>query len=367
MERSNYPALVQNPDTIHLDVSSSFPLHENVIKAANDAMLLVGSPDKGSYDGAIKAQQTVEQTRQDVADFLGADSDEIFFCHSATQAANDLIACLKNSGGGKLIYSPEDHASNAKLHQNGDIKLNYNMDGTYALSGHEEELVGSIFLATHVHQLYGTNTDFLYVKDKLKPWATILDISQSVSRAPINLGKLNIDAAYFSGQKIGGLAGVGVVYIRRKSQNKFSQTDDLAGTLKNIFEPHTVPVVAVASLGAAVRVLNDYGMQNMVEYFDDTTQDLVLARLANMQHVRLAKGVAYSHKVCSGYGIVSFELEGYDPSELGMILGDQSINVRSGGHCTLDSEGKNLTRMSWHAFTSRDDLNTALDAIESLC
>ena len=367
MNYSDYPSLQKSPNRIHLDVSSSFPIHKDVIRSVNDAMLVVCSPGKLSCGDADTAQDIVDNTRSNLARFLGVDDSEIYFCYSATQAIKDLVQNLANDIT-QIVASDEDHSSNFKqaLSSSAEVlNIKYSESGAYDLNPGQRVSDRSLFIATHVHQLYGADTGFDKVVDELKPWAVALDISQSVSRMPINLGSMPADIAYFSGQKVGGIAGVGVIYIKNSARQRLFPKYGKSQKLKELLEPNTLPLASIASLNAGIKVLQDYGMERIAGRLARTTQDVVLSQLFDASNVKLSKGVA-SNMTCDGCGIVSFSIEGYSADEIGFILNDYGINVRAGDHCTNNSQGRSLVRMSWHVMNDEDQLQKLIDVIKSL-
>lgn len=358
MEIRDYPAL--SDGRTHLDVAACFPSHRRVIAAAEQAMKTLGVPGKGNYSN--QATLEADQLRSKLAKFLGVNDDEIFFCHSATQAARDLVN-LARQHCQAVIYSPEDHKSNAAAaHQTGlaETRLEYDLTGRYTLpSSTLPSPHSTLFLATHLHGIYGLVTGFEYIIEALHPKVTILDISQSVGRLPLHLDKMPIAAAYFSAQKLGGLAGLGVVYIKRSAQ-------DLLGDLTDL-EPNTLPLHLLAGLSAALDVLEDIGMARIYGRLADLTGGLVLPKLGEIAGLSFSKGVAHHDTVCGGCGIVSFKLNGYSAQDVGMILDDANINVRAGDHCLAGSLAeRDWVRLSWHVFTPEEDLHRALHAINEL-
>lgn len=362
MQRSDYPGLLQSPERIHCDVSAAFPIHKDVIAAANEAMMLVGTPQKGMYESARDANDIVEETRQAVAKLIGADPDEVFFCSSATSAAREVVRQMAHECSA-IIYSPEDHTSNIHAAQAASVPLvpvYYTQQGKYSTHNLKPEAAnGALFLATHVHQLYGAHTGYGRIIDAVQPKITALDISQSVSRTLIALHNMPVDIAYFSAQKVGGIAGLGVLYVRRELQRCISNISHI--------EPHTLSVPLVAALKAAVAILQAKGPMRCYSYLADTTSDIVIPGLAAIPDVELAKGTTMNDNACDGYGIVSFSVNGYTAQEIGMILDDEGISVRAGDHC-IDTQHvtNNLVRLSWHVFTSPGELRRIIATIATL-
>lgn len=359
MERHHYPAL-RAPGRIHCDVSASFPLHERVIAAANAAMLQLGVPDKGNYQAAADASRVVAAARAEIADFLGAHPSEIFFCHGATQVASELVR-QASAWCDAVLYAPEDHLATIRAVEAAGLPtqtLTYTPQGRYQLND-EAAAANVMFMATHIHPLYGSNSNFTDIVSAVSPAMTLLDISQSVARIPINLSAMPVDAAFFSAQKLGGIPGLGVVYVKRSSQKKFAQLSEI--------EPHTMPIVLLEALRAAIRVIKDVGIENCYGYLADTTQELVTPALAAMPHVHMTKGMDADDVACRGYGIVSFSVDGYTSQDVGMIFDDEGVQVRAGDHC-VDPAAANqdVVRLSWHCFTTEDELRRILDIIANL-
>lgn len=359
MERRHYPAL-RVPGRIYCDVSVSFPLHERVIAAANAAMLQLGVPNKGNYQAAVDASQVVAAARAEIADFLGAHPSEIFFCYGATQVTSELMR-QASARCDAVLYAPEDHLATIRAVEAAPLPtytLAYTPQGRYQLND-KVTATNVMFMATHIHPLYGSNSHFTDIVSAVSPAMTLLDISQSVARTPIDLSTMPVDAAFFSAQKLGGIPGLGVVYVRRSSQKKFTQLSDI--------EPHTMPIVLLEALRAAVYVIKDAGIKKCYEYLANTTQELVMPALAAMPHVQLTKGVNADDIMCRGYGIVSFSVDGYTSQDIGMIFDNEGVQVRAGDHCVDPAAAdQDVVRLSWHCFTTEDELRRILDIIADL-
>lgn len=353
MNRSEYPTLVREPDTIHLDASAAFPLHDSVIATINRALLLGGVPGKGQYDWSLTAESLVESVREKTARFLGVKPIEIHFCYGASDALHRLvesgIADQKS-----VVYSSKDHASIVELLERSSRPLS--SDGTLAYADGQYDLdsfegTADIVFANHVHHLLGVPNDIPRLKDRFAGASIVLDVSQSIGRMPIDFLTLRVDAAYFSAQKIGGMTGCGVLYI----SDRYAAEHSI-----RVMLPNTIPVAAIASLGAAIDLV-----EASKPWYDlIRTTGKVRSALSAISKVRL---IVTTSEYCNGVGIVSFSVDGMSSIEFAQLLAEYGINVRAGNHCITDETMKHdLIRMSWQQYVTDDELDRVIDIMRSI-
>lgn len=357
MDRSQYPALSDNR-LIHLDTSAVFPLHSEVITAVNEVMAHnLGTSGKAQYSGALKATSKVEEIRQTVADFIHADASEIFFVASATDAARTIASIW--SGDARVLYSPEDHGrvihELLKQSQNNHT-VAYRENGEYDYDTMAVTRPEVAFLS-HMHHLYGSDNNMKKIRDALPDTKLVIDASQSIARISVDVQAIGCDALFFSAQKIGGIAGVGVLYIAREHHS---------GIDRQYIEPNTLPIVPLVSLQAAIEVINKEQVHTISSYLAKMTAE-VIDKLQQSPIVHFTKGPAYPDYMCHGHGIVSFSVEGYSSQDVAMILADKGIQVRAGDHCVDPSQvDQDVVRVSMYRYTTRDDLSMLSNTIAGL-
>ncbi|GEM_PF-3019453 len=357
MDKTQYPALADT-GIVHLDVSAVFPLHREVISAVDAVMLSPpGAPSKGQYTGSMSAAQVVDTVRQAVASLIHADASEVFFVASATDAAR-ILADIWGDGR-SLLYSPEDH--DRIVHEfvkqsQSRSAISYGIDGEYdynALVGSQPEVA----VLSHIHHVYGSDSDMSKVRQLLPDTKFIIDASQSISRRAVNIRQIGCDALFFSAQKIGGLAGVGVLYIAQQHHVSIS---------RNYIEPNTLPVVPLASLGVAVNILERETLASIEAHLAKMTS-YSIDMLHTLPTVTFSKGPAYPDYRCAGNGIVSFSVEGYTSHDVAMILADEGIQVRAGDHCVDPNEvDQDVVRISLHRYTTVEDIDRLVSIIARL-
>lgn len=351
MPHSEYPGLGSR---IHFDNATVHPLHRDVLRAITDSHMLVGVPGKASYQAARHANENLAQARQQIARFIGADEDEVFFVASASEAVKGLLRLYRGPIG-RVVYSHEDHLSvvravRVQTPHAETMQLAYSESGLYLpYSLQQDDLV----LATLVHPIYGVQND---VPAPRPGTATVLlDISQAVGRVPVAVHAWNVAAAYFSGQKIGGMTGCGVVYVAREFQHLFQPLLAL--------QPNTLPLAAITSLAAAIQVHAQLATAGALIKLSER----LVTGLSAIHGVRFAKGIGVNSLSCDGTGIVSFAVDGYSSQDIAMLCDDAGINVRAGDHCVDPRYAQqDMVRVSLAHYNTVQEIDEFLHVIRNL-
>lgn len=360
IDSAHYPALGADPQVIHLDASASMPLHEDVIaKIENFLRSNLGTHQKAQYDGALQATGAVQRTRRSIARHIGAQEDEIFFVTSASAALKDIYNTLSNSYPDGAVYSPEDHTSVAKLFSSAHVahQLTYTQTGVYDLFGLSDDVRPYLLYAVQVHSLYGGDNDISLLRRLFPESFLLVDASQSIGRTTVNVSHMKCDALVFSSQKIGGIAGAGVLYLSKKHHPR----------IIDAVEPNTAPLPAIMSMGYALDIIEEKGIHAVDMYLAKMTEYFIYAALERVSAISFVKGPAFSEYSCGGNGIVSFKIDGYSSQDVSMILNDSHINVRAADHCVeASSVDRDVVRISMHVYTSTDDLDRLIDILSTL-
>jgi cysteine desulfurase/selenocysteine lyase len=365
MERSLYPALASNPSVIHFDASAAFPIHINVAKAVERAMRnIVATPSKASYDWASEASQEVAMTRASIARLLDVDSDDIHFSYSATDSFRLLLASLVASGLIKtIVYSPEDHNSVVqpllKLTTKTAYHTSYDQAGKLVFPDGIPDATDTLIVITHIHPLYGRMNSTSEIRKRFPNAIIVVDASQSIARDSVGVTTKGCDALFFSSQKLGGIPGVGVTYIKK---NLFRRTDS-----SFFAEPNTLSLPAITGLAAAIELIQKQQPISIELTLSKLTIYLIEKIQQEAPSVRFAKGPAFSDFSCSGYGIVSFSVDGYTSADVAMILNDHHINVRAADHCVNDTyTHRDVVRVSMYLYNTIDEIDQLAGVLGSM-
>ena len=230
-----------------------------------------------------------------------------------------------------------------------------------------------IVVLSHIHNVYGLEMEIEEIVPRIRmknPNSKIvLDCSQSVGHINIDVKKLDVDFVYFSGHKMFAETGIGVCYIKSEHIKemkaiKVGGGQAKEGKLKNkaseILEAGTQNISGIISLGAAIDYINKIGIEEIEKYILYLTRYLY-EQLKSIPNIEFSKGIdKYSCVV--GYGIVTFKIEGIDSSELGEILSDYGIYVRTGDFCKSGKSDDSI-RASLHVYNNKEDIDKLINII----
>lgn len=309
---------------------------------------------RAAHELAARATDAYEAARNKVRRFLGAgSSDEIIFVRGATEAIN-LVAKTwgaQNIGeGDEIIVSLLEHHANIvpwqqlAAHVGARIKVipvddsgQLRLDEYRKLLGPQVKLVS----VTQVSNALGTVTPIKQVIDMAHAAGAkvLVDGAQSVSHLRVNVQALDADFFVFSGHKIFGPTGIGVVYGKQAILEQmppwqgggnmiadvtFEKT--LFQPAPNKFEAGTGNIADAVGLGAALDYVERLGLENIARY----EHDLLVHATRGLSSI---PGVRLIGTAADKASVASFVLAGYSTEEVGRALNEEGIAVRSGHHC----------------------------------
>lgn len=356
--RKDFPIFCLNPEWAYLDTSATSQVPQQVIDAMAEYQCAYRAPVKrGLYKESVRATEAYEKSRVKVADFIGAaDPSEIIFTSGATASSNMLVYMLEHTldlqVGDEIVTSiMEHHSTLVPLQELARRKhitikylpltkqytLDYTMLDTYITS---RTRVVSVMLASNV--LGAINHVALIARRAHAVGALMVsDMTAAVGHMPLSVNKLGIDFGYFSGHKMCGPSGIGVLW-GRKSLLQASEPGVYGGGMidrvtregatwaevPERFEPGTPNVTGAIGLGAAVDYLNQHNLAHVRTYIEaliKVTEDT----LKKIPGVHL-----YAARPQKNIGVVSFTVEGIHPHDIAEIVGSEGIAIRAGHHCT---------------------------------
>ena len=311
---------------------------------------------RGVHTLSVEATELYEQARAKVARFIGAsDPREIIFTRNTTEAIN-LVAhswarkFLK--AGDEVVVSEIEHHSNIvpwqMLRDERGIVLKYIPmlpDGTLDLDAVQSIITERTRLVaiTAMSNALGTIVplDVIVARAKAVGALVLVDGAQSVPHMPVDVQALGVDFLAFSGHKMLAPFGIGVLWGRMallESMDPFMGGGDMILTVSMEqstwadvpakFEAGTPNVGDAVALGAAVDYLSALGMDEVRRHEREIT-DYALRRLADVPGVSIFGVPDAEHRG----GVVSFELEGVHPHDIGQVLDTKGVAIRTGHHC----------------------------------
>jgi cysteine desulfurase / selenocysteine lyase len=371
-------ATTQKPQAV-IDRLAYFYAHEN------------SNIHRGAHELAARATDAYEDARGTVRRFIGASQDsEIVFVRGTTEAIN-LVArswgrTHLGAGDEILITHLEHHANivpwQMLAQQSGavlkvapvDDRGNLLLDGFTALLGPRTKLVA----ATHVSNALGTVTPVKEIVELAhRAGARVLiDGAQSVPHIPIDVRELGADFFVFSGHKIFGPTGIGVLYGTAQVLEEMPPWQGGGNMIADVtlersiyqvapnkFEAGTGNIADAVGLGEALRYVERVGIDRIAAY-EHTLLEYATPRLADIPGLRLV-GTA-DHKA----SVLSFVLAGHNTVEVGKALNEEGIAVRAGHHCAqpiLRRLGLEQTvRPSLAFYNTAQEVDVLVDAVRRI-
>ena len=368
-------------DTIDVErIRADFPILSRVMRGANQLAYLdsgatsqkplavldaereflttsYGAVHRGAHQLMEEATDAYEQGRDDIAAFVGARADELVFTKNATEALNLVSYVLgddrfdRTVGPGDVIVTTElEHHANLipwqeLARRTGATLRWYGVDdqGRIDLDSLQLDERVKVLAFSHHSNVTGTVAPVaeLVARAKAVGALTVLDACQSVPHQPVDLHDLDVDFAAFSGHKMLGPTGIGVLYGRAALLEEMPPFLTGGSMIETVtmetatyapppqrFEAGTPMTSQVVGLGAAARYLNELGMP-AVEAHERELVAAALTGLAEVDGVRIIGPTSMTDRGSP----VSFVVDGIHAHDVGQVLDDDGVAVRVGHHC----------------------------------
>ncbi|AHH19216.1 cysteine desulfurase [Nocardia nova SH22a] len=312
---------------------------------------------RGAHQLAEEATDAYEGARADIARFVGVEANEIVFTKNATESLNLVTYSFSDDRfpyhvgpGDEIVITELEHHANLvpwqELARRTGATLKWygiTDDGRIDLDSLELSPATKVVAFTHQSNVTGAVADVPEMVRRAKAVGAlvVLDACQSVPHMPVNFRELGIDFAAFSGHKMLGPSGVGVLYGRAAlleqtppfiTGGSMIETVTMEATTyaapPQRFEAGVPMTSQVVGLGAAVRYLEEIGMDAVAAH-EHTLVGAALEGLGAIDGVRIVGPV---ENVDRG-GAVSFVVDGIHPHDVGQILDDEGVAIRVGHHC----------------------------------
>ncbi|MFC7671634.1 cysteine desulfurase [Mycolicibacterium sp. GCM10028919] len=329
-----------------------------VLDAERDFLLTSnGAVHRGAHQLMEESTDAYEQGRADIARFVGAGTDELVFTKNATEAIN-LVAYTvgdkrfeRSVGPGDVIVTTElEHHANLIPWQELALRTGATLrwygvtdDGRIDLDSLELDERVKVVAFSHHSNVTGAVAPVaeLVARAKAVGALTVLDACQSVPHQPVDFHALDVDFAAFSGHKMLGPTGIGVLYGRHRlleqmppflTGGSMIETVTMEATTyapaPQRFEAGTPMTSQVVGLGAAARYLDEIGMTAVHQH----EARLVAATLEGLGAIDGVRIIGPSTLENRG-SPVSFVVDGVHAHDVGQVLDDEGVAVRVGHHC----------------------------------
>jgi len=355
---------------------------------------------RGAHQLAEEATDLYEDAREKIANFVGAGVDEIVFTKNATESINLVAYAFGNAAfsddpaakrfvlgpGDEIVVTEMEHHANLlpwqqlALRTGATLKwFSVTADGRLDLSDMDEVITPrtKVVAFTHQSNVLGTvnPVSVLVAKAKSVGALTVLDACQSVPHGPVDFRALGVDFAAFSGHKMLGPSGIGVLYGRYELLEAMPPFITGGSMIEQVFMDRStfapppqrfeagVPNTSQAiGLGAAVDYLRLLGMDRVAAH----EHELTGAALRGLQEIPGVRIVGPTDDVDRG-SAVSFVVEGVHAHDAGQVLDSLGIEVRVGHHCAwplhrkLDAAA--TVRATFYVYNDLADVQALLDGV----
>jgi cysteine desulfurase / selenocysteine lyase len=342
----------------YLDSGATSQKPLQVLDAERDFLITSnGAVHRGAHQLMEESTDAYEEGRADIAAFVGADPDELVFTKNATESLNLVSYVLGDNrfdravGPGDVIVTTElEHHANLipwqELARRTGATLRWygvTDDGRIDLDSLQLDSSVKIVAFSHHSNVTGAIAPVgeLVARAKAVGALTVLDACQSVPHEPIDFHALDVDFAAFSGHKMLGPNGIGVLYGKRELLNAMPpfltggsmiETVTMAATTyapaPQRFEAGTPMTSQVVGLAAAARYLSAIGM-DVVAVHERELVAAALQGLSDIPGVRIIGPTRMAHRGSP----VSFVVDGVHAHDVGQVLDDEGVAVRVGHHC----------------------------------
>ncbi len=346
---------------------------------------------RGAYFLSEEATYKYEEARVKVGRFIGAESTEtIIFTRNATESIN-LVA---NSWGRKYLNSGDEillthmeHHSNLipwqMIAKEKNVLLKFipltddgrlDLSTTSDLINDKTKIVSIVHLSNSLGTLNPVEEIISYAHSKNIP--VLVDATQSVPHMEVDVQKMDCDFMVFSGHKMLGPSGIGVLYGKVELLDEMPPFLSGGEMIKEVhyewadyqnlpwkFEAGTPNIVGAYGLGLATDYLNEVGLNAIKNYEQELT-------VYALDQLKSNDGIDIYGPISERGGIVSFNLKGIHPHDVSTILDDEGIAIRAGHHCTQPLmrllNVPATVRMSFYLYNLQSDIDMLMDGIKKV-
>ncbi len=381
---------IKGKKLVYLDSANSSQKPQSVIDAVNNFYANdFSNVGRGIYTLAVNASEKYELTRTNIKKFIGADNEtEVIFTKNATESLNLVASCFGekfiNKGDEIILTELEHHANYVPWHflrqkkgaiikflpidQHGDLQIN-----------ELENLITKktkIISVTHMSNVTGTISplDKIISIAKKHNVPVCVDGTQGAAHLDVNLKELDCDFYAFSGHKMYGPTGVGLLALKYKWLESFEPFLGGGGMIDFVskkeiayargvwkMEAGTMPTAEVVALNESINFINNIGKKNIINHENELTQ-LALEKLKSMKSVKIV-----ANPKLQG-GVFSFNLDQIHSHDVSTILDQEGVAVRGGHHCCQVLHDvlniNSSVRVSFGVYNTSEDLEILCESIK---
>lgn len=392
--RQDFPILgeqVNGKDLIYLDTSATSQSPIQVIEAMNDYYRTYNSNvHRGVHTLGTKATDAYEKARMKVRSFINAQRFEEIVYTRGTTAAINLVARsfgdLVIEAGDEIIVTEMEHHANLvpwqELAKRKDAKLVFvplEADGTITLDSLKSVMTErtKIVAITHVSNVLGTINDIKSMAEIAHEHGAYISVdgAQAVPHMTVDVQDLDVDFYAFSGHKMLGPTGIGILYGKADLLDKMEpieyggdmidyvyKTESTWTDLPVKFEAGTPMIAEAVGLNATIDYLNDLGLDNIHAYEKELVE-YAYDKMSAIEGIEI-----YGPDKSQRAGLITFNLKGVHPHDLATALDSEGIAVRAGHHCAQPlmkwCQAHSTARASFYIYNTIEEIDQFIESLE---
>lgn len=388
--KKDFP-IFSGSDLVYLDNAATTQKPQSVLNEV-DSLYSEANANvhRALYSLGSEATERFENSRKKVAKYIGANSEkEIVFTSGTTESINLLARSIGNTlkPGDEILISEMEHHSNivpwqmAAQRTGATLKyLSIKKTGDLDISNPEKYFTSNtkIVSLTHMSNVLGTINPIKKLSEKAHQVGAIMivDGAQGASHMPVDVKELGCDFYAFSGHKMLGPTGIGVLWGKTEyleEMDPFMGGGEMINTvtmesstwndIPYKFEAGTPNFAQAVGLGAAIDYLQNIGMNNIATH----EQMLIKYALGKLNQI---DGLRIHGSAKDRGGVFSFNMDGIHPHDLAQFLNEDNIAIRVGHHCAqplLKALGETATaRMSFYIYNDESDVDKFCESLETI-
>ena len=391
--KTDFPIFKHNLGLVYLDNAATSQKPTSVLNAIKEfSERDNANVGRGVYSLAERAMKKYEGARTAVSRFIGAQPEEIVFTKNTTESLNLLAYTLSSiipEGKDEIILTEMEHHSNLVPWQqmakrNGfklkvvKIKPDYTLDLEDAKKSLNDKT--AIFAFTYVSNVLGTINPVKEIINlaKTKGAITVIDAAQAIQHLPINVKEIGCDFLAFSGHKVLGPNGIGVLYGKSELLEKMEPFNFGGGMIETVdfkdsswksgpekFEAGTQNIAGAVGLAAAIDYKKNIGHENIAKW-ESYLLKYALKRLKEVPGIEI-----YNPGADSSISLVSFNLHGIHPHDVAELLNEKKIAIRAGHMCAMPLMKKlglqgGVCRASFSFYNTFEDIDALVDSLKEI-
>lgn len=386
--RKDFPVFAKQPKLVYLDSAASALKVRRAIEGVDGYYTSLGvNVHRGAYSLAYEATKLFEDARETVAHFIGATPEEIVFTRGATSALNMVAHAYRDilKPGDEIITSELEHHSSLLpwmvIAKKTGAKLVYiplTSEGRITVENFKKVISEKtkVVALTHVSNVFGYLTPIEEITKLAheKKAVVVLDAAQSAPHMAIDTKKIDVDYMAFSGHKMFGPSGVGVLYGKKHLLDCLEPFEYGGEMVDEVTKKDATWKEAPLRLEAGTPVIGGaIGLAQAILYIKSIGFDTIHKHTKELHdytinQLKTIKGITIYNETAEN-PVIAFNIDDIHPHDVATMLDQYHVSVRAGHHCAqLVSQFLGVVstlRASFHIYNTKEDCDIFIESVKA--